>query len=318
MLFENLLPETVCQALQTAGLRLEPGQVRVEAREERWLARLPGERMAWFAASETGLQRLVVERRVLRLLEARCSFQAPRVLYESDDHGFDLRSIVAGLQDPWRVYNHLGADAGLAARLGDAIGRILAELHSQIMYEDVADWLRRQVAWPEPGDWIRERIPQVVAEPALFTRIDEVLTMYEQLAVDDSDLALVHADIGLHNLALDPDTLAVQGIFDFDGAAWADRHHDFRYLLDFGRPEALEAALAVYEPVVGVSLSRNRLALYNAVCAFSYLAYRLGTPPSERSCGRTLAEDLDWTRRALAAVLEMELKELRELGRKGP
>jgi len=38
------------------------------------------------------------------------------------------------------------------------------------------------------------------------------------------DRALVHGDLGLHNLALDPETDAVNGVFDYDGAAWADRH----------------------------------------------------------------------------------------------
>ena len=44
----------------------------------------------------------------------------------------------------------------------------------------------------------------------------------------------------------------VHGVFDYEGAAWADRHHDFQYLvLDMDREEVLEAALAVYEPAVG-------------------------------------------------------------------
>lgn len=64
----------------------------------------------------------------------------------------------------------------------------------------------------------------------------------------------------------------------------------------------LEAALAVYEPAVGVQLSRQRIYLYNAVRAFGFLAYRLGTPAGEKPCGRTLAEDLRWTRWAIAQL----------------
>jgi hypothetical protein len=51
---------------------------------------LPGERIAWFPAPELGNQRLAIERRVLRLLEERCSYQAPRILFVSDS-GFDVR-----------------------------------------------------------------------------------------------------------------------------------------------------------------------------------------------------------------------------------
>jgi hypothetical protein len=271
-------------------------------REERWLVHLPDEQMAWFAASAEGLGHLRMERRVLRLLEARCSFQVPRLLFESGDHSFDLRTKVVGLWDPMGVYQRLRQNAGLADRFGAEIGRILAEQHTRIGADDVADWLPQQVAWPEPGSWIRERVPQVVADSTLIAEIDELLAIYEGLEIGDEERALVHTDVGFHNLALDPVTLAVRGIFDFDGAAWADRCHDFRYLVGFDRPELLAAALAVYEPATGRSLSHRRILLYNAVCAFSYLAYRLGTLPDEDSCGRTLAEDIDWTCRAIRAV----------------
>ncbi len=43
-----------------------------------------------------------------------------------------------------------------------------------------------------------------------------------------------------------------------------------------------------------VALSFEQILLYNAVVAFGYLAHRAGTRPDERSCGRTLAEDVSW------------------------
>lgn len=176
----TLTPAEASESLDAAGFRCPPSDVEIEAREERWLVRLPGHCMAWFAGSSSGLERLRAERRVLRLLEARCSFGAPRVLFESRD----------------------------------------------------------------------------------------------------------------------------DGIFDYDAAAWADRHHDFRYLVfALDRYELLEAATSVYEPVVGRSIRRDRVLLYNAACAISYLAYRAGTGPEKRSCGRTLAEDLQWSKHAIAKAL---------------
>jgi hypothetical protein len=64
----------------------------------------------------------------------------------------------------------------------------------------------------------------------------------------------------------------------------------------------LEAALSVYEPIVGRTIDVMRVKLYNAVCAFSFLAFRRGAPPYERSCGRTLNEDLRWANHALAQL----------------
>lgn len=163
--------------------------------------------------------------------------------------------------------------------------------------------LRRRGPWPEPAAWIRERLPRVVDDPALHAAIDEILALCDALPIDEGDRVFVHGDVGFHNLAVDPETLAVQGIFDYDGAAWADRHHDFRSLLFAeARAEMLEGALVVYEAAVGLRLSRHRIALYNAVCAASFLAYRDGVSAEARWCGRTLADDLRWTGHALARL----------------
>jgi hypothetical protein len=301
---KTLNPAHVSESLVAAGFRCRPSDVQIEAREERWLVRLPGQRVAWFAASSSGLERLRAERRVLRLLEARCSFGAPRVLFESRDEEFDVRTMVPGTVDPWAVYAETRDDTRRSIQLGTAIGAILAEQHSRISASDVREWLPAIPSWPEPRDWISERLPSVVGDADLIARAGYVMEAYESVSLDQVDRALVHTDVGFHNLGIDPQSFAVHGIFDYDGAAWADRHHDFRYLVfALDRYEMLEAATSVYEPVVGRPIRRDRVLLYNAACAISYLAYRAGTEPEERSCGRTLAEDLRWSKHAIAKAL---------------
>jgi len=300
-----LEPEVVCDALAAAGSSLSVDQVTIELREERALARLPQGLLIWFATSDAGQSRLARERRVLRLLEERCSFAAPRVLHEDPAGRFDLRQSVAGECDSRGVYERAKADLAFSARLGAAIGAILADQHSAISAKDCADWLPRQVAWPEQSSWIVERLPRVTGDGELLTRANEALERYDAVsaATAEDDRVLVHGDVGFHNLAFDPATLTVRGIFDYDAATWADPHHDFRYLLFHNdRTDLLEAALAIYEPNTQRTLSRERITLYNAVCALSYLAYRDGKPADERSCGRTLSEDLAWTRHALASL----------------
>jgi hypothetical protein len=306
--FEHLTAEEACAALAAAGVVLDPAQVHIEKRDERWLVRLPAERLAWFAASERGRAGLATERRVLGLLAARCSFAVPRVLHEAPSGDFDLRSKVPGSADPWQVYRAVESRPDVARRLGAAIGGLLAEQHTRIAAADVAGWLPHAPEWPEPRAWIAERLATVVPDDAeLRARADAVISAYESVAVTPDDRALVHADLGFHNLAIDAQSYAVAGVFDYEGAAWADRHHDFRYLvLDYVSYDLLDAALAVYEPAVGRALDRERVLLYNAACAVTFLAFRAGHAAAERWCGRTLAEDLDWSTRAIARVLDGE------------
>ena len=290
-------------ALAAAGFSVPLAEIRVEQREGRWLIRLPGPLLAWLAMSERSVERLRAERKVLRLIASRCSFRVPRVLFESAEGDFDVREPVPGAADAWAAYAAVRDDPGRARELGAAVGALLAQQHSRIAAADAASWLPQRPEWPEPREWIAERLPTVVDDTRMIDRALAVIDDYEHVAVEESDRALVHADLGLHNLALDPKTGALNGVFDYDAAAWADRHYDFRYLiLDLGSHALLDAAVAAYEPVVGRVIRRERVLLYNAACAISYLAYRAGRAPEERWCGRTLAEDLSWSRGAIAAL----------------
>jgi aminoglycoside phosphotransferase (APT) family kinase protein len=297
-------PARAAATLAAAGFAYAPSMLTVEPHDEKFLVRLPDQKLAWFAASSFGLEQLAIERRVLRLLEAHCTFAAPRVLFESRDGDFDIRTMVPGSADPLTTCHLIRDSAEHASRIGAAIGSILAEQHQRIRVSDVSPWLPRFPSWPKPREWISERLALVVDDARLITRAEAVLDAYERVAVGDSDAALVHTDVGFHNLAIDAQSYTVNGIFDYEGAAWADRHHDFRYLVfAFDRYDLFEAASSAYEAGGGSAIERDRVFLYNAACALSFLAFRAGKAAKEYWCGRTLEEDLQWSTHAVANVL---------------
>src|SRR5262249_44180644 len=152
----------------------------------------------------------------------------------------------------------LRCNTELAEQTGAALGAILADQHAGVHTSDVAGWLPLQPSWPKPAEWIRERLVRVTADPQLIAGADAGLSKYEGLLVPEADRALVHTDLGLHNIAVDPATLKVHGLFDYECAAWADRHHDFRYLVfDYVRYELLDAAISVYEVILNRSIDRR-------------------------------------------------------------
>jgi hypothetical protein len=298
--FRSLTAEAACDGLRAAGFAVSPSDLKLEQRDERWTVTLPGDRMAWFPSSDDGRGRLALERRVLRLLAERCSFRTPTLLYEHPD-GFDVRAIVPGRCEPWPLFERAKHDAALARRIGRSISAILIEQHTRIKHEDVAGWLPERLTWPEPHESVLERIATIVDDQALVAAIERMLANYERIAIEPADRVLVHGDLGLHNIVMQGDDVA--GVFDYDGAAWTDRHHDFRYLTFLWERETmLEAALDIYEPAVGRKLNRRRIDLYNAACGVSFLASRGDAAADERPAGRTLAEDLGWVRGALARL----------------
>jgi len=255
--------------------------------------------MAWFPTNRRGLKRLRRERRVLALLAAAADFAAPRVLHAAPD-GWDLRALVAGPCDPQAVYQRVIADRGFARQLGAEMGRILAQQHA-IPIRSLIGRLPRRPAWPIGAAYARRRLPKVTGDAALVGRALALAEAYDASTAEVAERVLVHADFGFHNLVIDPDLGRVLGVFDYDGAALADCAHDFKYmLLDHEDETLLEAAIAAYEALAGRLVDRGRVRLLNAASAVTFLAYRAGWAPEDRSAGRALADDLRWTRMALA------------------
>ena len=219
-----LTPETACAALRAAGLRLHPPMCASSAATIAGPSRFRAIASPGFPPMRRR-QQLSIERRVLRLLVERCTFAAPRILFESPN-GFDIRAIVPGRTDPWGVFAEAREEAALARRLGHALGNILVEQHTRITRADVAGWLPERVNWPEPSEWILGRVVEVTDDRALIAAIEGTLAIYERVEVDPADRVLVHGDLGFHNVAVDPATTDVRGVFGYSGTAWADRHHD--------------------------------------------------------------------------------------------
>jgi len=287
--------EEVRAALLQAGLVQDDGALKCDFGESRIAVWLPDERMAWFPATAEGRSLLAKERRVLRLLEAHCHFSAPRVLYE-DPNGWDLRRLVRGSVRPAGLWERIQRDSRFAHLFGEDLGRILAEQHACIPSTDLEGWLPRRPNWPRPEDL--PHLSQIVQDARLLERINLALERRATVQVDHP--TLVHADLGLHNIVVDPDSLRVAGVIDYEGAVFGDRHQDFAYMVFQHLEEPmLEGALAVYEPATGTKIDRDRVLLLNAVAAIGFLGFRYGHPPDEAWCGRTLDQDLAWTHAAL-------------------
>jgi len=309
MYFPKLDAQSACAALARIGIPSTPSEVRVEARLDRWLVRLPGNQLAWFAATTKGHRRLQRQRRVLRLLSARCRFTVPSILVESPQGEYDVRSMVAGTVEPSRVFERARNDLGFVRSLGHAIGELLAEQHTRVVADDAAAWLPDRAAWPQAGEVVLDRLTNVVSDPDLLSGAHEVMDAYERISLHQSECVLTHTDVGFHNLGIDLDGPTLHGIFDYDEAAWTDRHQDFRYLIldaGSGSHDLLDAASAVYAQRTGIAIEPTRVVLYHAACALAFLAYRSLTAPAARSCGRTLEEDLGWSRAALARFRESQ------------
>ena len=283
-------------ALVQAGLLQDGAVLECDTRESRIAVRLQNDRIAWFPTSAGGQRLLTKERRVLRLLGEHCRFPAPRLLYE-DQAGWDLRTFVRGAVRPTGLRERIQRDSTFAHSFGADLGRILAEQHTCVPSMKLEGWLSRVPNWPRPEDL--PNLSQVIQDGNLLERVN--LALERRAALHNDRPVLVHGDLGLHNIVVDPDTLRIKGVIDYEEAVFGDRHQDFAYMVFQQQDEPmLEGALAAYEAATGTKIDRARVLLLNAVAAIGFLAFRYGHAPEEAWCGRTLDEDLAWTRAALA------------------
>jgi aminoglycoside phosphotransferase len=289
------------ELLHMAGFDVPAKEIRVADRGDRWwIAYLPENRLAWFGSTPNGTATLTFERRVLALVGRYCTFRVPKVLYIDPQGQFDIREMVPGSVDYMEAFKAVSRDTTLAKSLGRQIGILLAQQHTLIPYSEAAEWIELKPSWPGSREWILKQLPLVVDDPKLITDADQLLTSYDAIKTPPSEGVLVHTDVGFHNMGIDRESYNLNGFFDYGEAAWADHHHDFRYLIyDTGKYDLLDAAVVEYQARGGRAVRRDRVLMYNAVCALAFLAFRKGTRPEKFSCGRDLAGDLRWSRDSL-------------------
>ncbi|WP_055046080.1 phosphotransferase family protein [Devosia sp. A16] len=292
-------PDAVAAALAGIGIRVDPAEVKLLPRDNRFAGRLPDQRIAWFPTDLLGKERLARESRALALIERYCRFRAPRTIYHSDA-GWYLRREVPGTSDPFATYQRVLEDRQFAATLGGQLGRLLADQHLSPPRAELGDWLLPRPGWPPPVADIAADLPRVTGDRGLIDAALALLARHEAAEQEIGGRVLAHTDFGFHNMVVTSDG-AVAGVFDYDEAALTDRHYDFRYLLlDDPDDRLLLTAIEAYLAAGGQPIELARIHLLNAASAVAFLAFRSDAGPDEKPAGRTLAEDLRWTRLALA------------------
>ena len=287
-------------ALAAAGYVADSAPLRPEFRRWRWVAPLRGDRIAFFADAPEAVERLGRERAILDLIGPRIiQFAIPSVEHASPDGRLQVRSMVKGVEATacfggYECQRLLDASPA-GRRLARELGHALAELHGSVTHAE-AEAVGVPVGEPLPqaiAD-LHRRLVGCLPDPALAPALDAVLERCVALGEEEAGRVLIHGDPCAANLVIDPESGRLVGMFDFEYAAWADRHDDFYALHSFG-DVFTERALAAYAAASGVRPSLRRAAAYHVYAAFYALAEALtaGDPGK-------VAKQLGWVHGALA------------------
>jgi aminoglycoside phosphotransferase (APT) family kinase protein len=267
---EPVTPETVSAALRSrAGLTLPPSELRLEQRHGRWIARLPGNILALVADNASAAARLAREAKLLRLLGSRVSFGLPSIQYDGPD--LQVRTLVPGAQVGGEGRERDFAARPQAMRLASDLGSALAQLHGALTREEAEEFGSANIDTLPTADALRARLEGKLPEPVTANAFDRLLDLHRAYEPREDDIVLAHGDLWGGNMAVDPDTGALKGLFDLDDAGLADRHVDFMYFHSFSDAFA-RRALASYAAEGDQFASWEQAAIYHAVAAFAALA----------------------------------------------
>jgi aminoglycoside phosphotransferase (APT) family kinase protein len=107
------------------------------------------------------------------------------------------------------------------------------------------------------------------------------------------DPVLGHRDVHAHNLAVDPSSGALVGLFDFEDTAVAHRAEDFKYLPSFG-PTFTEVAVDAYARTGEHPPSIEQVGRFHVLAALEHFLFFAEDSPR-------WTQIVAWSRRASAA-----------------
>jgi aminoglycoside phosphotransferase (APT) family kinase protein len=256
---------------QHLGIEVEPDTIKLEYRGWRWMATMPGF-LAFIADNPEHVARLSREGRLLRTLAARMHCHVPRIHLVHPDLALQVRAMIPGTQLGGDGRERAFAELPQGIRLADELGRTLAELHGAItLAEAAAIGFDAGECAGAGADDLEARLKPRLSDPEIAATFARVLERYREIIVDPADVVLIHGDVWGGNLAVDCETGALNGIFDFDDARIGDRHIDLMYIHSFGELFT-ERLFAIYAERSNRPISRQRTALYHAMAAFAALA----------------------------------------------
>jgi aminoglycoside phosphotransferase (APT) family kinase protein len=153
-----------------------------------------------------------------------------------------------------------------------AIAHFLSELHGLLDVVEAAAAGLRPPDDPLSSWQLRQRLLPLLEQSQYVSLVEQILDRYQQIESISKHEVVLHGDLHGWNIALDPATNQLVGVFDFNGTCIGDPHLDFRYFF-YTDPPLLESVLAHYQAMSTRTLSLTRCILYAAATDLSDLVY---------------------------------------------
>lgn len=210
---------------------------------------------------------LVREAALLDAVRPALSMAVPALRIHAGPPLFSSHAKIKGDHLLAQTYDALPEEA--RRRLGDSLGRFYAELHGLGIDRMTRAGAGPIVAW-QPLETIRAKALPALP-PGLSARAERTLAAFERMTPDPLGLTYGFFDGHGWNMAFDPGSQRLNGIYDFADSGIGPLHQEFIYST-FISPDLTARIVTSYEALTGRALDRTRIAILTGVHRLSELA----------------------------------------------
>lgn len=214
--------------------------------------------------NEEGVALLEREVRLLELLKNKITTAIPVPIYY--EYNFLVYKKIPGSPLFSYMFYHLGKKQ--QAKLIFDVAEFLLQFHQALTLEQIQELGLTKSNWPWSAEKLQAQRHYLQNQPEMLDVFDNIMKMYEHEVLTEMSPTLIHNDMGMKNIIVDPLTGQLRGVIDFTDIAFDDPCLDLRMrrenALDFSKAVSL-----VYAMKGGVRCSAEKLYSYYFATEFS-------------------------------------------------
>ena len=148
------------------------------------------------------------------------------------------------------------------------VAQFLSQLHTALSPEEIASLKLAKTDWPWSVEKLQAHRHHLENNKDMLEVFDSIMKMYEDDISQPCDQTLIHNDLAIRNIIVDPLTGQLRGIIDFADAAFDDVAFDLRMRRD-NPIEFVRAVSLVYAMINKTEQSAQKLYGYYFATEFS-------------------------------------------------
>lgn len=174
--------------------------------------------------TEEGVALLDREVQLLTMLQGKITTQIPVPLYYAEN--FLVYKKIPG--SPLIAYAFYRLGHKQRSKLILEIAQFLSELHKALTPEEIASLQLKKSDWPWSFEKLQEHRHHIHDNKDLSEVFDSIMSIYKDELAIPSEPTLIHNDMSIKNIIVDPLTGQLRGVIDFSDIACDDPNLDLR------------------------------------------------------------------------------------------